>query len=146
MTPQRATIEDLQSIVGSLPDFWGARDTAALHHALYVHEFGDTALVVHDDHGDPLAYLLGFVTPAHVGYIHVVAVRANARGRGLARELYREFESLARARGAVALKAITSPANAGSRAFHTALGFSASEMAGYSASGESVTVFRRTLA
>ncbi len=143
---ERATIEDLQTIVASLSDFWGERDTAGLHQALYVHEFGETALVLRDGHGHQIAYLLGFVTPARVGYIHVVAVREGHRGRGLARALYEEFESLARARGATALKAITSPGNSSSHAFHRALGFSASELAGYSVSGEPRTVFRRLLA
>jgi hypothetical protein len=60
--------------------------------------------------------------------------------------LYEEFESLARTRGATALKAITSPGHAASVAFHRALGFSASEVAGYSVSGEPRIVFGRALA
>ncbi len=142
---RRATIEDLQAIVASLGEFWGERDTTALHHALYVHEFGDTALVFHDDRGHPIAYLLGFVTPAHVGYVHVVGVREDHRRGGLARALYEEFESLARARGATALKAITRPGNHASLAFHLALGFAATEHAGYTASGEPRMVFWREL-
>jgi len=143
--PERATIEDLQAIVASLGEFWADRDTAALHQALFVHELGDTSLVIRDGQGAVLAYLLGFVSPARVGYIHVVAVRRSHRGGGLARSLYESFEALARGRGAVELKAITSPRNRGSHAFHHALGFSASEVGGYSASGEARTVFRRTL-
>jgi L-amino acid N-acyltransferase YncA len=143
--PERATIEDLQAIVASLGEFWGERETAALHQALFVHEFGETALVIRDREGMVLAYLLGFVTPARVGYIHAVAVRSSHRGAGLARSLYESFASLARERGAVEMKAITSPGNEGSRAFHRALGFSAREVDGYSASGEARTVFRRAL-
>ena len=141
---RRAAIEDLQMIVATIEQFWGGRDVVGLHHALYIHELGETALMIGDDSG-VLAYLLGFVTPAREGYIHVVAVREDQRGRGLARTLYDEFATLARARGAVALKAITSPANTGSHAFHRTLGFSASEVPGYSASGEARTVFRREL-
>jgi ribosomal protein S18 acetylase RimI-like enzyme len=142
---RRATIEDLQAIVASLAEFWGERDTTPLHHALFVHEFGDTALVLHDDRGHPIAYLLGFVTPTGVGYIHVVGVHENHRKGGLARALYDEFESLARARGASALKAITRPGNHASLAFHRALGFTATEHAGYTALGEPRTVFWRDL-
>ncbi len=80
-----------------------------------------------------------------MGYIHVVAVHEGHRGQGLARVLYEEFESLVRARGATALKAITSPGNSSSFAFHRALGFNASELAGYSVSGEPRIVFRREL-
>ena len=146
MPPIRlATIEDLQAIVASLREFWGERDTTALHHTLFVHEFGDTALVFHDDRGHPIAYLLGFVTPAGVGYIHVVAVREDRREGGLAHALYDEFESLARARGASALKAITRPGNHASVAFHQALGFAASEHGGYTALGEPRIVFWREL-
>jgi GNAT superfamily N-acetyltransferase len=140
-----ATIEDLQAIVASLGEFWGERDTTALHHALYVHELGDTALVFHDDRGHPIAYLLGFVTPAGVGYVHVVGVREDRREGGLGRALYDEFESLARARGATALKAITRPGNHASVAFHRALGFAASEHGGYTALGEPRVVFWRDL-
>jgi GNAT superfamily N-acetyltransferase len=144
-SPQPATIEDLQAVVAAIEDFWDERDMSGLHQALYVHEFGDTALVIRGEQGRVLAYLLGFLTPAGVGYVHVVAVRLDQRGGGLARSLYDEFESLVRARGAVALKAITSPANTVSHAFHRALGFSASEVAGYSASGEARTIFWREL-
>jgi ribosomal protein S18 acetylase RimI-like enzyme len=143
-SPRRATIEDLQAIVAEIERFWGGRDVVGLHQALYIHELGETALVIDDDSG-VLAYLLGFVTPAREGYIHVVAVREDQRGRGLARTLYNEFATLARARGAVALQAITSPSNRASHVFHRALGFSASEVPGYSASGEARTVFRREL-
>ncbi|HEX7609030.1 MAG TPA: GNAT family N-acetyltransferase [Solirubrobacteraceae bacterium] len=145
MKAERATIEDLQRIIASLPEFWGDRDTAALHQALFVHELGDTSLVIRDADGTVLAYLLGFVSPASVGYIHVVAVRRSHRGRGLARSLYESFETIARQRGAVELKAITSPGNRGSHAFHDALGFSTSEVGGYSASGEARSVFRLAL-
>jgi GNAT superfamily N-acetyltransferase len=145
MRPERASIEDLQAIVASLPEFWGERDAAALHQALFVHELGDTALVIRDGEGRVIAYLLGFVSPARVGYVHVVAVRRSHRGAGLARSLYESFESLARELGALELKAITRPSNRASHDFHRALGFTASEVSGYSATGEARTVFRRAL-
>src|SRR6266566_2438171 len=68
-------------------------------------------------------YLLGFVAPAGDGYIHVVAVRGDSRALGLGRRLYETFEEAARERGAVALRAITSPENEGSVAFHKRVGF-----------------------
>jgi ribosomal protein S18 acetylase RimI-like enzyme len=142
---ERATIEDLQAIVAAIEDFWGGRDMGFLHQALYVHEFGDTALVWRARDGAVLAYLLGFITPADVGYVHVVAVHRAHRGAGLARRLYEEFAALAKARGARALKAITNPANEGSVAFHRALGFSVTEAPGYSVSGEARIVFWRAL-
>jgi GNAT superfamily N-acetyltransferase len=87
-------IADLRTILRELDEFWGERDTAFLHQALYVHEFGDTSLLAERDR-EIVAYLLGFVSPAdRAGYIHVVAVRRSARGRGLARLLRRAGRSL----------------------------------------------------
>jgi ribosomal protein S18 acetylase RimI-like enzyme len=138
-------IADLRTILRELDEFWGERDTAFLHQALYVHEFGDTSLLAERDR-EIVAYLLGFVSPAdRAGYIHVVAVRRSARGRGLARRLYERFAELAGERGARGLKAITSPGNDASRAFHEALGFSVALVDRYSPSGGARLVFRREL-
>ncbi len=140
------TIVDLSAILGELQDFWSEeRDMAFLHQALYVHEFGETSVLAERD-GRILGYLLGFVSPDGTGYIHAVAVRGEARGEGLARAMYERFEELVRERGARGLKAITAPENAGSRAFHEALGFSAEEVEGYSPSAGARLVFRRPLA
>ena len=72
-----------------------------------------------------MGYLLTFFiasTPPE-GYLHLVAVREDRQGRGLARRLYDHFEAEARRRGAVALRGITTPGNAGSIAFHRRMGF-----------------------
>jgi ribosomal protein S18 acetylase RimI-like enzyme len=145
MLIERATTADYVAIVDSLADYWGGRDMRAQHHAMFIHEFGDTALVLRDDDGGIAAYLFGFVAPTGVGYIHLVGVRADSRRDGLGRRLYGEFETLARRRGATALKAITAPTNHASIAFHRALGMSADEVADYSGTGHSRIVFSRQL-
>ncbi len=108
MLPERATTADYGAIIDSLADYWGDRDMRARHHPMFIHEFGDTALVVRDGSGGVAAYLFGFVAPTQVGYVHLVGVRADSRRAGLGRRLYGEFETLARHRGATALKAISS--------------------------------------
>jgi ribosomal protein S18 acetylase RimI-like enzyme len=145
--PRRATIEDLQAIVARLPEYWPpGLDMRPIHHAFCVHEFGDTALVIDDPaDGSVAAYLLGFPTPAGHGYIHAVAVLGEYRGRGLGGTLYESFAAIVARGGARSLKAITRPENEASIAFHRALGFSHSEHAGYTTSGESRIVFRRTI-
>ena len=80
-----------------------------------------------------------------MGYAHLVAVRASHRRQGLARRLYEEFESLARERGARALKAYTRPENVRSIAFHRSIGMSATEVADYAGPGEARVVFWREL-
>jgi GNAT superfamily N-acetyltransferase len=138
------TIPDLRVILGELDQFWDERDTGFLHQALYVHEFGQTSVLAERD-GKILAYLLGFVSPDASGYIHAVAVRRSARGQGLGRRLYGRFEELVLARGATGLKAITSPENDGSRAFHEALGFDVETVEDYSPSAGPRLVFHRKL-
>ncbi len=141
---RHATIPDLRLLLAELEEFWDGRETGFLHQALYVHEFGETSVLAEQD-GRILGYLLGFVSQAGLGYIHVVGVRRDARGRGLGRTLYQRFEELVRARGARGLKAITSPENQDSRAFHVALGFSVAEVLDYSPSGGTRLVFTRPL-
>jgi GNAT superfamily N-acetyltransferase len=142
---RNVTIPDLRTILEELDDFWGVeRDMAFLHQALYVHEFGETSVLAERD-GRIVGYLLGFVSPDGDGYIHAVAVRREARGQGLGGRMYERFAQLVSGRGAHRLKAITAPENAGSRAFHEAMGFSAELVEGYSPSAGARLVFTRAL-
>ncbi len=141
---RRATIADLATILGEIGEFWEDPGMEFLHQALYVHEFGETSVVAVRDE-EIAGYLLGFVGPGGIGYIHAVAVRREARGQGLAHTLYNRFAELAGERGASSLKAITRPGNEGSRAFHEALGFSVALVEAYSPSGDARLVFRRQL-
>lgn len=68
-------------------------------------------------------------------------MRDSHRRQGLARVLYEAFAGRARERGATSLKAITTPGNAGSIAFHRALGFSATVVPGYAGPGQDRVVF-----
>src|ERR1700743_1027011 len=131
---RHVTIADLRVILGELDEFWDGRDTAFLHQALYVHEFGETSVLLEGD-GRIDGYLLGFVGQHGIGYVHAVAVRRERRGAGVSGDMYRRFEELGRARGARGLKAITDPENQRSWAFHEALGFSTEAVEGYSPSG-----------
>lgn len=127
---------DFAEILRGFPRFWGERDLPRhLHHPMFALEFGDTAFVARrrdardapdaGQHGRDgiIGYLFGFVAPTGDGYIHFVAVRDDARGSGVGRQLHAAFEQAAVARGAVALKALTSPENEGSMAFHRRIGF-----------------------
>ena len=71
-------VADLREILGELDEFWDERDMAFLHQAFYVHEFGETSVLA-QEHGEILAYLLGFVSQDGGGYVHAVAVRRRAR-------------------------------------------------------------------
>jgi GNAT superfamily N-acetyltransferase len=116
------TIQDYDQIHAALPEFWDGRDTRHLHHSFLIHEFGDTAFVIRDG-GRVVAYLFGFLSQARrVGYVHAIAVRASARRRRLAQQLYGHFVACARRCGCTHVKAMTTPSNAGSIAFHKSIG------------------------
>lgn len=113
---------------------------------MFVHEFGDCGLVIRDEQGAVAAYLFGFIVPQRrVGYVHLVAVRRDRQGQGLGRSLYDRFSRLARERGCHTLKAITTPGNVASIAFHRALGMDAVEVADYAGRGRTRTVFSADL-
>lgn len=143
-TLRQMTVTDLHQILADLPRYWGERDMRRGHIFPLVHEFGATCLVADSPTGIR-GYLMGWVNTERVGYIHFVATRDDARGTGLGRRLHAEFARLAAERGATRLKAITSVANTGSVAFHTAIGFSAEVVEDYVGKGEPRVVFLRTL-
>jgi len=118
----RADVSDLHQVLADHARYWGERDLRALHLTALVKEFGSTCLVARAEDGIR-GYLFGFVTPDRTGYVHLIATRDDTRGTGLGRTLYEAFTAAARSQGAVRLKAITTPANTGSLAFHRSLGF-----------------------
>jgi ribosomal protein S18 acetylase RimI-like enzyme len=116
------TDQDYTQILDELHEFWGARDTRHLHHPFLVHEFGNSAFVIRNG-AQVVAYLFGFLSQTEpVGYVHTLAVRASARRRRLAQELFRHFVEFARRHGCKHVKAITTPSNLESIAFHKSLG------------------------
>jgi ribosomal protein S18 acetylase RimI-like enzyme len=118
-------VADFTHIETNLQVFWGDRhsEVRALHHPMFVYEFGDTGFVIREDN-IPVAYLLGFVvTEKKLGYIHFIGVRESTRKKGYAKALYRHFEEMALKKGCTHLKAITPIKNQGSIHFHRALGF-----------------------
>jgi ribosomal protein S18 acetylase RimI-like enzyme len=139
---------DLADILRNYERFWGDRDLPRyLHHPMFFLEFADTAFVARDPgSGEIAGYLLGFVAPTGDGYIHFVAVRDDSRTLGLGRRLYEVFEKAVRDRGAVALKALTSPENESSVAFHKRVGFTEmTRVENYGGSGRTRIVMRKPL-
>lgn len=122
MTIIPATKAHFDEIVTHIAEFWGSDRTLHLHQALVIYEFGDTAYVI-EDQGKVAAYLFAFISQTEpTGYINLIAVRDTQRNHGYGRLLYEHFMAVAEARGCTKLKAITSPTNSASIAFHRRLG------------------------
>src|ERR1700704_3356087 len=107
---------------GVIADWWGGRSMSAMLPKLFFVHFRDTSFVAEVD-GELAGFICGFrsQTFADEAYVHFVGVDPNRRGSGLGRELYeRFFEAIA---PRTVVRAVTSPVNERSVAFHRALGF-----------------------
>ncbi|MDA2809582.1 GNAT family N-acetyltransferase [Nocardiopsis sp. RSe5-2] len=114
---------DHARILAVCDDWWG-RPVADLLPRLFLDHFHATSLTA--EAGEELAgFLVGFGSPSDVeaAYVHFAGVAPEHRRSGLAGELYRRFTDAARAQGRSVVRAITSPANERSIAFHRAIGF-----------------------
>jgi ribosomal protein S18 acetylase RimI-like enzyme len=121
---------DYDRIVAVMDGWWG-RPVAAGLPRLFLDHFAGTSLVAEtgDAATSELAgFVAGFLSQALPGeaYIHYAGVAPRFRRAGLARRLYEEFFALARAAGRRTVRAITSPDNSASIAFHTSMGFTVS--------------------
>jgi ribosomal protein S18 acetylase RimI-like enzyme len=112
---------------------------------LFLDHFSASSLVAEDPR--LCGFLIGFPSPSlpDEAYIHFVGVSPGSRGTGLGRALYRSFLDAAAADGRRVVRAITSPFNAGSIAFHRALGFSVEgPVEGHNGPGTSYMLFSRS--
>lgn len=117
-------IADFYTIHGLIDDWWGGRPVRHLLPRLFFEHFYQTSFCVVD--GPHLvAFLIGFISPAQTeqAYIHFVGVNPAYRRQAWAGSLYQRFFELVKAQGVHTVKAITSPQNLASIAFHQALGF-----------------------
>lgn len=87
----------------------------------FVH-FRDTSFVAEEE-AELTGFLCGFLSQTFddEAYVHFIGVSPARRGSGLGRALYERFFDAIRPRTVV--RAVTSPANEHSLAFHRALGF-----------------------
>ncbi|AJC61419.1 GNAT family N-acetyltransferase [Streptomyces sp. 769] len=122
-TTRPAGPEDFDTIVGVVDGWWGRPASRDLTR-VFVDHFFATSLIAERD-GELAGFVIGFLSPSKPkeAYIHFTGVAPAWRRSGLGRYLYERFFDMARADGRTLVKAITSPQNARSIAFHNAMGF-----------------------
>jgi predicted GNAT superfamily acetyltransferase len=127
LTVRAARPADYDAIIAVVDDWWGRAMSAGLPR-LFLDHFFDTSLIAEHD-GELAGFLIGFMSAAQPqqAYIHYLAVAPAWRRSGLARRLYEQFFDRARHDGRTVVKAITSPQNATSIAYHRAMGFTVSD-------------------
>jgi predicted GNAT superfamily acetyltransferase len=114
---------DRERILTVVDRWWGRPMVGLLPPPFFVH-FRDTSFVIERE-GELVAFLIGFLSQANAdeAYVHAIGVSPSERRSGLGRLLYQRFVDVAARCGRRRVCAITSPANAGSIAFHRELGF-----------------------
>ena len=122
MKIENCSQSDFHEILTDISQFWGSDRTLNTHHPMFIHEFGDTAFVIKDN-GSVVAYLFGFLSQTQkTGYVHLIGVRHSFQNKGLGTLLYCHFATYVKDRGYTKLKAITTPTNNLSIAFHKKIG------------------------
>jgi ribosomal protein S18 acetylase RimI-like enzyme len=113
---------DYGRVISVVDDWWGGRAMAAMLPKLFFVHFRDTSFVAEAD-GELAGFLCGFRSQTYddEAYVHFVGVDPAQRGAGLGRLLYERFFEAVRPRSVV--RAVTSPVNERSVAFHQAIGF-----------------------
>jgi GNAT superfamily N-acetyltransferase len=115
---------DYLTVISVIDAWWGGRHMADMLPRLFFEHFTDTSFAAERD-GELAGFLVGFRSQSRPGeaYIHFVGIHPGERGHGLGRELYERFFAAVRARGCSRVRAVTSPVNRGSVAFHQRMGF-----------------------
>jgi ribosomal protein S18 acetylase RimI-like enzyme len=105
-----------------IDEWWGGRPMAAMLPKLFFIHFRDTSFVAEDE-GGLAGFLVGFRSQTFddEAYVHFVGVDPGRRGSGLGHLLYERFFAAVAPRTIV--RAVTSPVNERSVAFHRRLGF-----------------------
>jgi N-acetylglutamate synthase-like GNAT family acetyltransferase len=121
---RHAEARDYDPIIQVIDDWFDGRPQANKLHRLFFEHFQPTSFVL-EEQAEIVGFLVGFQshTVPTLAYIHFVGIHPAKRAQGLGHRLYEHFIAVARQLGCSEVRAITSPVNKGSIAFHTRMGF-----------------------
>jgi ribosomal protein S18 acetylase RimI-like enzyme len=143
---RHAEPSDYARVIAVVDEWWGGRSMAPMLPKLFFVHFRDTSFVAEDD-GALAGFLCGFRSQTFddEAYVHFMGVSPASRGSGLGRALYERFFEAVRPRRVV--RAVTSPVNERSVAFHRAIGFEVERVdEDYDGRGEARVLLVRRLA
>lgn len=138
--------EDYDAIIAVVDEWWGRPMAGALPR-LFLDHFHRTSLIAEGPDGVS-GFLVGLLSPSELeeAYIHFVGVSPAARKSGLGGTLYGAFFDLARRDGRRIVRAVTSPVNEASIAFHRRMGFTVrGPVPDYNGPGRDLVLFERTI-
>nr|WP_156289520.1 GNAT family N-acetyltransferase [Oceanobacillus salinisoli] len=91
---------------------------------LFFDHFNNTSFIAEKD-GQIIGFLIGFLSQSHtdVAYIHIVGVSPDHRKSQIGKQLYNKFFNVVKKNNRNVVRAVTSPVNKISIAYHTKMGF-----------------------
>jgi ribosomal protein S18 acetylase RimI-like enzyme len=121
---RHAEPEDHAAIIRVLDEWWGGRQMADMLPRLFFTHFRPTSFIAEVE-GEVVGFLTGFVSQSDpsIGYVHFIGVDPERRGLGIGETLYMAFFAAAEGQGCRTVRAVTSPVNRNSIAFHQRIGF-----------------------
>lgn len=124
MRIRRAQTQDYYTVKQVINEWWGGRDMAGKLPKFLFDHFQETSFIA-EVNGRMAGFLVGFLsqTRKEEAYIHFAGVHPENRGEGIAEGLYEAFFDCALDEGRRTVRAVTSPVNEASVAFHQAMGF-----------------------
>ncbi|MDX8046251.1 GNAT family N-acetyltransferase [Gracilibacillus sp. S3-1-1] len=105
-------------------EWWGGRQMSDMLPKLFFDHFNNTSFVAEQE-GEIIGFLIGFMSQSQqeVAYIHFVGVNPKQRKKQIGKQLYNEFFTVAKKNNRNVVRAVTSPVNKVSIAYHTKMGF-----------------------
>lgn len=121
-TMRPCSSSDHAVVTRKMKAWWGGRELSLPK--LFFDHFQDTSFIV-EVNGEIVGFLIGFLSQSREeeAYIHFVGVDPAYRKLGIAAALYDRFFEKVVEHGRLRVRAITSPVNRLSIAYHTRMGF-----------------------
>ncbi len=115
---------DYEIVSPLLDEWWDGRQMSGMVPKLFFNHFNNTSFIAEVD-GEVVGFLIGFLSQSssEEAYIHFVGVDPDYRKYAIGRTLYNRFFEVVKEHGRNIIRAITSPVNKVSIAYHTKMGF-----------------------
>ncbi|WP_270182377.1 GNAT family N-acetyltransferase [Alkalihalobacillus sp. CinArs1] len=116
---------DYYAISPLINEWWGGRQMSDMLPKLFFDHFNNTSFIAEED-GHIIGFLIEFLSQSNsdVAYIHFVGVNPVYRKNHIGKQLYNNFFNVIRENNRKVVRAVTSPVNKVSIAYHTKMGFS----------------------
>lgn len=124
MEIRNAKSSDYYVIAPLIDEWWGGRQMSDKLPKLFFDHFNNTCFIAEKD-GQIIGFLIGFFSQSNtnVAYIHFVGINPDFRKKHIGKQLYNVFFKMVKNNNRNVVRAVTSPVNKVSIAYHTKMDF-----------------------